>query len=161
MSLTVQFYLLTHTILYGIFVGLCFDTFDMFIRQLKQRICRHALIILYWSIQLPLAILFFHRINRGEFQSYLLFFVLLGGLIYFKLFKKKYMKELKTLIEMCYKVCKCIKNVLNILIFKPILFIFRLIFDIMVLPKKFFGNRQQDKSQERDLQNGEIQSHQE
>ena len=157
MSLTVQFYLLTHTILYGIFVGLCFDTFDMVIERVKKKICRNALIILYWSIQLPLAILFFHRINRGEFQSYLLLFVLLGGLIYFKLFKKKYMKELKTLIKVCHKVCKWIKNVINILIFKPILFIFKLIFDIIVLPKKFFGKRQQDQSQKRDLQDGEVQ----
>jgi len=159
MSLNIQFYLLTHTILYGIFLGLCFDTLDMFSQRVKKKICRDALIILYWSMQLPLAVLFFHRINRGEFQSYLLIFVLLGGLVYFKIFKKKYIKEMKTLIEVCLQVYQWIKKVLNILIFKPILFIFRIIFDIIVLPKKFFRKKQSDTDQEKSQQDGKIQSH--
>jgi len=159
MSLNIQFYLLTHTILYGIFLGLCFDTFDMFSQRIKKKICRDILIVLYWGVQLPLAVLFFHRVNRGEFQSYLLIFVLLGGLVYFKIFKKKYIKELKTLSEICFQVCKWIKKVLNVLIFKPILFIFTVIFDIIVLPKKIFRKKQSDTDQEKPQQDGKIQSH--
>jgi len=159
MSLNIQFYLLIHTILYGIFLGLCFDTFDLFSQRVKSKISRDALIILYWGMQLPLAVLFFHRVNRGEFQSYLLIFVLLGGLIYFKIFKKKYIKDLKKLIEICNQVYKCIKKVLNVLIFKPIAFIFRIIFDIMVLPKKFFRKKCFNENKERHQKDGEIQSH--
>ena len=159
MSLNIQFYLLIHTILYGIFLGLCFDTLDMCSQRVKRKICRDILIILYWGAQLPLAVLFFHRVNRGEFQSYLLIFVLLGGLIYFKIFKKKYARDLETLIKACHQVYKCIKKVLNVLIFDPIVFIFRIIFDIMVLPKKFFRKKRLDNDQERSQQNGEIQSH--
>ena len=158
MSLNIQFYLLIHTILYGIFLGLCFDTLDMFSQRVKKRICRDILIILYWAMQLPLVVLFFHRVNRGEFQSYLLIFVLLGGLIYFKIFQKKYAEDLKTLIKVCQNVYMWIKKVLNLLIFKPIVFIFRVIFDIIVLPKKFFRKKRSADNKKGSAQDGEIQS---
>jgi len=141
MSLNIQFYLLIHTILYGVFLGLSFDTLDMCCQRMKTRICRGILIIFYWAMQPPLAVLFFHRVNRGEFQSYLLIFVLLGGLVYFKFFKKKYSKDLKTLVKVCHKLCNWIKKLLSLLIFKPIAFIFRVIFDIIVLPKKIFRKK--------------------
>jgi len=131
----------------------------MFVQRVKKKICRDILIILYWAMQLPLAVFFFHRVNRGEFQSYLLIFVLLGGLIYFKIFKKKYTEDLKTFVKVCHQVYKWIKKVLNVLIFKPIAFIFRIIFDIIVLPKRFFGKKRSDVDKEGLKQDGEIQSH--
>ena len=156
MSLNVQFYLLIHTILYGIFLGLCFDTFDIFSQRVKRKISRDILIILYWGGQLPLAVLFFHRVNRGEFQSYLLVFVLLGGLIYFKILKKKYLENLKTLLEICYQVYNWIKKVLNVLIFKPIVFIFKIIFDIIVVPKRFLEKKWFKADEKRQRQDGEV-----
>ena len=158
MSLNIQFNLLIHTILYGVFLGLCFDTLDMFSQRVKKKICRDIIIILYWAMQLPLVVLFFHRVNRGEFQSYLLIFVLLGGLIYFKIFQKKYTKDLNTLIKVCQNVYMWIKKVLNLLIFKPIVFIFRVIFDIIVLPKKFFRKKRSADNKKGSAQDGEIQS---
>ena len=157
MSLNIQFHLLIHTVLYGVFLGLCFDTLDMLSQRAKKKICRDFLIILYWAIQLPLVVLFFHRVNRGEFQSYLLIFVLIGGLIYFKLFQKKYTSDLKALIKVCHKVYKWIKKVLNLLIFMPIAFIFCSIFDIIVLPKKFFRRKRSAIDEKELSQDGEIQ----
>jgi len=159
MSLNIQFHLLTHTILYGAFIGLTFDTVGLLIQQLKNKIFRDFLLIFYWTIQLPLAVLFFHRINQGKFQSYLLIFVLLGGGIYFKFFQRKYLVELKMLLKVCHQVYFGLKKVLNVLIFKPILFIFRLIFDIMVVPRKIFRKKRSDEDEVRAGQDGEIQSH--
>jgi len=156
MSLNIQFYLLIHTILYGIFLGLCFDTLDTCVQQIKRKIYRDVVIMVYWTVQLPFAVLFFHRVNRGEFQSYLLIFVLLGGLIYFKVFRKKYLEELKTLIKVCLQVYKWIKKVVNVSILVPILFIFRVISDIIGLPKKFFRKKRSDKDKEWPQQDGEV-----
>jgi len=158
MSLNVQFNLLIHTILYGIFLGLCLDALNLFVQRMKKKICRDILMILFWGAQLPLAVLFFHRINRGEFQSYLLIFVLLGGWIYFKIFQKKYIEELKILIKACFEVYTGVKKALNVLIFVPLLFIFRAIFDIIVLPKKFFRNKRSDGDEKRLKQDGKVQS---
>jgi len=158
MSLNIQIHLLIHTILYGIFLGLCFDTLDEFSQRVKKKICRDAIIVLYWAMQLPLVVLFFHRVNRGEFQSYLLIFVLLGGLIYFKVFHKMYIKDLKTLIKICHEIYKWIKKLLNLLIFKPIAFIFSVIFDIIVLPKKIFRKIRSTDAKGAYAQDGETQS---
>jgi len=159
MSLDIQFHLLIHTILYGSFLGLSFDTTALIIGRVKKKLIRDLFIILYWTMQLPLAVLFFHRVNQGEFQSYLLIFVLLGGGIYFKFFQKKYIQEFKILLKMCHGVYKGIKKVLNVLIFTPIVFIFRFVFDIMNIPRKIFRKKRFDEDEVRIEQNGEVQSH--
>jgi len=138
MSLNVQFYLLVHTILYGVFLGLTFDSLNLGIQRIKKRLLSDFLIVLYWLVQLPLAIWFFHKVNHGQFQTYLLIFALLGGLIYYKMLQKKYHQDLKILLKHTKLLYKGIKKVTNIIIFSPLLFIFRIIFDIIVLPKKFF-----------------------
>lgn len=156
MSLDIQFYLLIHTILYGIFLGLSFDTIDLIVKQLKRKIVHDLLIILYWTTQLPLAVLFFHQVNQGEFQSYLLIFVLLGGGMYFKCIQKKYIKEFKMLLKIARHVYIGIKKVLNVIIFMPILFIFRFLFDIMDAPRKIFRKKRFDKDGVRIRQDGEV-----
>ncbi|MCL1989766.1 MAG: spore cortex biosynthesis protein YabQ [Defluviitaleaceae bacterium] len=157
MSLNNQLHLLIHTLLYGIFLGLCFDTFNLVLGHFAKKTCHNILFILYWVIQLPLAILFFHRVNRGEFQSYLLVFALLGGGLYFKIFQKAYMKELKMLLKMCRHLLIGIRKVLNVLIFTPIAFIFKVIFDIIVIPKKIFRKKRSDEDEARHWQDGEVQ----
>jgi len=158
MSLDIQFYLLIHTILYGIFLGLSFDTTNLIIQYLKNKIIRDLLIILYWAAQLPLAVLFFHRVNQGKFQSYLLIFVLIGGGIYFKFFQKKYLEEFKILLKICHRLYIGTKKVLNVLIFVPIGFIFQIVFDIIDKPRKIFKKRF-GKNKARSEQDGEVQSH--
>ena len=138
MSLNVQFHLLIHTILYGIFLGLSFDSLNLGIQRVKKKLLIDGLIVLYWMFQLPLAIWFFHRVNHGEFQTYLLIFVLLGGLIYYKLLQKKYHQDLKIGLKHLKLVHKGLKKAINVLFFSPLLFIFRIVFDIMVLPKRIF-----------------------
>ena len=156
MSLSIQFHLLIHTILYGVFLGLCLDTFNLFLQKMAKKIYREMLIILYWTAQLPLAVLYFHRVNSGEFQSFLLIFVLLGGGLYYKLLQKKYIKELKMFLNVCRQLYRWLKKLLNVLIFTPLAFIFGRIFDIMVLPKKFFRKKRFDDDEERLETDGEI-----
>lgn len=136
MSLNVQFYLLVHTILYGIFLGLTFDSLNLIILQIKKKYLADGLTILFWICQLLLAIWYFHRINHGKFQTYLLIFVLFGGLIYYKLLQKKYQQDVKILLKHVKLMLKVIKKAINVLFLLPLLFIFKTGFDIMVLPKR-------------------------
>ena len=152
MSLNSQFYLLIHTILYGVFLGVMLDTLHLVLTRFKKKVIHDGLIIIYWALQVPLAVLFFHRINQGEFQSYLLIFVLLGGFIYFKVLRLGYLKRMRELKEMCGQVYKFIKKVLNVIFFKPLAFIFKLISAIIVLPRRLFRRRRTDDcSKELDL----------
>ena len=135
MSLNDQFHLLIHTILYGVFLGLSFDTLGMVVGRIEKKLLNDFLIVLYWIIQLPVAVWYFHQVNHGRFQSYLLIFVLLGGLIYYKVLRRNYQHDLKILVKNGKILWRALKKVVNLLIFTPIRFIFRIIFDIMVLPK--------------------------
>jgi len=138
MSLNVQFHLLIHTILYGVFLGLSFDTLNLGLQRIKKRIFSDLLIVLYWGAQLPLVVWFFHQVNHGQFQTYLVIFVLIGGWLYYKLLQKKYHQDLKILLKHLKVGYKGVKKAINVLILSPLLFIFRIVFDIMVLPKRFF-----------------------
>jgi len=138
MSLNVQFYLLIHTILAGIFLGLTFDTLGMVIGRIKKRLLSDFLIVLYWIIQLPFMVWYFHRVNHGKFQSYLVIFLLLGGLIYYKALRQNYQQNLKMMIKNGKNLYRAIKKAVNVLIFAPLLFIFRIVFDIIMLPKHIF-----------------------
>ena len=160
MSLNSQINLLIHTILYGIFLGLMFDTLSMAVTRLKKKFISDILIVIYWAMQIPLAVLYYHRINQGEFQSYLLIFVLLGGLVYFKILRLNYLERLRELKEVCCQIYKFVKKLLNVIFFKPLAFIFKLISAIIVIPKKFFRKKRPDDcNKELDL-NEEFQSNQ-
>lgn len=144
MSLNSQFYLLIHTILYGIFLGLMFDSLSMVVIRLKNKIMRDILMVIYWALHVPLAVLFFHRVNQGQFQSYLVIFVLLGGWVYFKLVRQNYLERLREFKAASVEIYKIVKKLLNIIFFKPLVFIFKLISAIIVVPNKFFRKKRTD-----------------
>lgn len=157
MSLNTQFYLLIHTILYGVFIGLTFDTTSQFVQKVKRKITVDLIIILYWVLQLPIAIWYFHQVNNGKFQSYLIIFVFVGGVLYIKLIRKNYLKNLKILLKNVKVIVKWAKKALNLLILTPLLFIFRIIFDIIVLPKKIllcFIKKTDDEEDEKEFESG-------
>ena len=151
MSLNSQFYLLIHTILYGIFLGLMFDTLSLLLMRVKKRVIRDVLIVIYWALQIPLAVLYFHRINQGEFQSYLVIFVLLGGWIYFKTLHHNYLERLREFKEVCNKIYKLIKKLLNVIFFKPLVFIFKFISAIIAIPRKLFRKKRTDDDCDEEL----------
>lgn len=141
MSLNSQFYLLIHTILYGMFLGLMFDNLSMVVTRLKKKILRDFLMLIYWALQLPLAVVYFHHVNLGQFQSYLVVFVLLGGWVYFKILSHNYAVRLHEFKEPCFLIFKFIKKSLNLIFFKPLVFIFKSISAIMIIPRKLFRKK--------------------
>lgn len=160
MSLNSQFYLLIHTILYGMFLGLMFDTLSMVVIRLKKKIISDILIVIYWALQIPLAVLYFHRINQGQFQSYLVIFVLLGGWVYFKFLRRNHLERLREFKAACLQTYKFLKKLLNIIFFKPLAFIFMFISAIIVMPRKFFRKKRTDDRDEELGMHEEIQSNQ-
>ena len=157
MILNNQFYLFIHTVLYGIFLGLLFDTLSIVLKRVNQKFIRDLLMVIYWVLQIPFAFAFFHQISQGELQSYLVVFLLLGGLIYFKGLRYDYVLRLREFKVVCHQIDKFIKKVLNVLIFRPLAFIFKLISAIIVIPKRFF-KKIRTNSDNKELKDEEIQS---
>jgi len=162
MSLNIQFITLINTIILGIFFGFTLETLAHFTSKMKHKFSRDLLFVLFWTVQIPITILFFHRINQGQFQSYLLIFVLFGGLIYSKLLRTRYLADLKIVHEVSHQLLKWIKKLINVLILTPLHFIFSVIHDIIVLPKRFYvrflrKKRNDDETDDEELDgDGEI-----
>lgn len=160
MSLQVQFQLMIHVLLYGIFIGITLD----FIFIVKEIFFNHymqwAVVILYWLIQVPLTFVYIYNVNEGIFHLYILIFLIVGAIIYFKFLKQPLHHDLEILGESLFTVSNFIKKVVNILVISPIMFIYKLVSDIIMLflrilkllfytPIAKLGKRMSSKKRER------------
>jgi len=131
MSLAIQFYLLIHMVLYGAFVGITFDCITTLKDDLKNKYLKIAVMILYWIAQIPLVYIYTYNVNDGIFHFYIIIFLIIGALSYFKFMKKRFHQELELLGENIYIIMRIFKKLLNILVISPIRFIYKIISDIM------------------------------
>ena len=160
MSLQVQFQLMIHVLLYGIFIGITLD----FVFIVKEIFFNHymqwAVVILYWLIQVPLTFVYIYNVNEGIFHLYILIFLIVGAIIYFKFLKQPLHHYIEILGESLFTVSNFIKKVVNILVISPIMFIYKLVSDIIMLflrilkllfytPIAKLGKRMSSKKRER------------
>ncbi len=133
MSLQVQFQLMVHVLLYGIFIGVTLD----FTYIVKEILFNHSIqwviIVMYWLIQIPLTFIYIYNVNEGIFHLYILLFLFVGAIIYFKFLKQPLHRDLEMLGESLFTVAHFIKKVVNILVISPIMFIYKLVSDIIML----------------------------
>ncbi|MDO4924597.1 MAG: spore cortex biosynthesis protein YabQ [Turicibacter sp.] len=149
-----------HVLLYGIFIGITLD----FIFIVKEIFFNHymqwAVVILYWLIQVPLTFVYIYNVNEGIFHLYILIFLIVGAIIYFKFLKQPLHHDLEILGESLFTVSNFIKKVVNILVISPIMFIYKLVSDIIMLflrilkllfytPIAKLGKRMSSKKRER------------
>ena len=133
MSLQVQFQLMIHVLLYGIFIGITLDFIFIIKDILLNYYMQWAVVILYWLIQVPLTFIYIYNVNEGIFHLYILLFLIVGAIIYFKFLKQPLHHDLEMLGESLFTVANFIKKVVNILVISPIMFIYKLVSDIIML----------------------------
>lgn len=160
MSLQVQFQLMIHVLLYGIFIGITLDFIFIIKDILLNYYMQWAVVILYWLIQVPLTFIYIYNVNEGIFHLYILLFLIVGAIIYFKFLKQPLHHDLEMLGESLFTVANFIKKVVNILVISPIMFIYKLVSDIIMLflrilkllfytPIAKLGKRMSSKKRER------------
>ncbi|MGL4337002.1 MAG: spore cortex biosynthesis protein YabQ [Turicibacter sp.] len=131
MSLDIQFQLMIHVTLYGMFVGITYDCFRMFKEGFKNIFVQYFIILVFWLIQIPLAFVFIYQVNEGIFHLYILIFLLLGALCYFKFMRQNLRDDLENLGISIFVILNFIKKLVIILVISPILFIYKLLSDII------------------------------
>ena len=136
MSLNEQVYLSVHAIVFGFFIATCFDIVRVLCVQMRNIAISNFFQVLFWVFQVPLLIVYIYQVNGGIFHFYIVIFLLVGAVLYFKFFHKLFFTHLSALGEHTEKVIKFVTNTVDELFFKPIRFIFRTISDIIKLPKK-------------------------
>ena len=133
MSLAIQFQLMIHTLLYGVFIGVTLDFVCIVKESFFNSYMQWVVIILYWLIQVPLTFVYIYNVNEGIFHLYILLFLIVGAIIYFKLLKYPLHRDLEMLGESLFKVAYFLEKVVNILVISPIMFIYKLVSDIIKL----------------------------
>jgi len=136
MSLNEQVYLSVHAIVFGFFIATCFDVVRLSVLQVKSVAISNFFQVLFWVFQVPLLIVYIYQVNGGIFHFYIVFFLLVGAVVYFKFFRELFFAHLSTLDEHTKKVIEFVKNTVDKLFFEPLRFIFRMISDIIKIPKK-------------------------
>ena len=133
MSLQVQFELMIHVLLYGVFIGITLDFIFIIKEIFLNSYMQWAVIILYWLIQIPLTFVYIYNVNEGIFHLYILIFLIVGAVIYFKFFKQPLHRDLEMLGESLFTVADFLKKVVNIVVISPIMFIYKIVSDIIML----------------------------
>ena len=118
--LTGHFHLLIHTILYGIFLGLFFDTIQLCCRRLKKIPLKRSIFTLFWLAQIPMILLYFYHISHGVFQSYLIIFIFFGAFLYFKFLQVLYLTKFIETVNVCFDVIFIITRIFELFIIGPI-----------------------------------------
>ena len=119
-----------HTLLYGIFIGVTLDFVCIVKESFFNSYMQWVVIILYWLIQVPLTFVYIYNVNEGIFHLYILLFLIVGAIIYFKILKYPLHRDLEMLGESLFKVAYFLEKVVNILVISPIMFIYKLVSDI-------------------------------
>ncbi|HAX72050.1 MAG TPA: spore cortex biosynthesis protein YabQ [Firmicutes bacterium] len=137
MSLNIQFQLMIHMFVYGLFVGITYDCFRMLKEGFKSEIVGLCILLIYWAIQFPLAFIYIYKVNEGIFHLYILIFLFLGAWCYFKYLRQNLRQDLENLGISLFAIANFIKKFINIVVISPLLFIYKLVSDIMLLILRF------------------------
>ena len=139
MSLFDQFELVTYTIIYGLFLGITYDCVSLLKRPNWHLMLDGLINTCFWMCHIPVIIIYLSNVNDGQFHMYIFFFFLIGLIGYYKILKTKFRQDLEKLGECIFLIINFINKILNLLVISPILFIYRIIFDIIKVVLRFFS----------------------
>jgi spore cortex biosynthesis protein YabQ len=140
MTLSTQFSTMLSMIGMGALFGVMFDTYQRFLNRPKRnRLIVFVNDILFWAIQGLLIFYVLFLVNNGEIRFYIFIALLCGFAAYQSLLKKGYLRLLELLIQTVIAIFQFLKKTFLLLIYKPVVNLFRLaIFIIILLGRGLF-----------------------
>lgn len=133
MTLTTQFATMLSMLGMGALFGVMLDTYQ---RLLQRSTAKHWLIffndLLFWVIQALLIFYILFLVNKGEIRFYIFVALLCGFAAYQALLKGIYLRILDRIIQTFISVMHFMKNLLLLLVFKPIRGLLQLIIFLII-----------------------------
>ncbi|WP_139492584.1 spore cortex biosynthesis protein YabQ [Brevibacillus dissolubilis] len=133
MSIVVQIQTVAYMLLCGTLMGMGFDTYHVF--KNKGRFPLWVVFILdlaFWLSSVGLVFYVLVSVNNGVVRFPIFLGMLIGAWFYFLLGSKKYIQFLNTMIKFSIWLYQTILRIIDILIVKPIQFIFQMIWMLLV-----------------------------
>lgn len=105
----------------GLFFGLCFDTYQYFLkRPERKRVIVFIHDLLFWICQALLIFYVLFLVNQGEVRIYIVLALILGFAFYQSILKAPYLRSLKLLISISVQLYYFIVKLLVNIVYKPI-----------------------------------------
>ena len=131
MNLQAQFDLFFHMILYGAFIGITYDGVNIIKDDMRHKTNRIVTMAIYWVILVPLTYLYLYNVNEGIMHLFVFASLFIGNFIYFKFLKQPFRNDLEMLGKNVFLILNVTKKVASLIIIAPIVFIYRLVSDII------------------------------
>jgi spore cortex biosynthesis protein YabQ len=123
-NLTIQYALFFYSIFIGVYLGVSYDIFEMFLLKYLNQVLRAILQIGFFILQAMLVFKVLFNINRGVIPLYSYFLFLVGFLIYSH-FSSQYHESNLVHIEKIYKYSiKKLKQIFAFLVIEPFIDIY-------------------------------------
>lgn len=127
MEHSVQLFTFFITIVTGIVLGLVFDCYRVFWRTVKPKlVLTWILDLLYWLIATVIVLVALLFSNWGELRFYIFIGIVSGAIVYYRLLSTYIIKIIIYTVHMVSILINFINNILNILIFRPAIYLTRL-----------------------------------
>ena len=128
MTLTTQFYTLIAMIGMGSYFGASLDTYQRFLnRPHRKKWIVFIYDILFWMVQALQVFYVLLLVNQGELRFYSFLALVCGFAAYQALIKGIYLRLLNIFILLVKRTMKLLREISRILIYRPFLFIFKMI----------------------------------
>lgn len=128
MTLSTQFLTMLSMVGMGSAFGAMFDTYQRFLnRPHRKQWIVFVNDVLFWILQAVLIFYILFLVNNGELRFYIFVALLCGFAAYQSLFKRIYLRCLEILIYSVITTYKFIKNTFQMLVYKPVVGLIRLV----------------------------------
>ncbi|MGD8192530.1 spore cortex biosynthesis protein YabQ [Brevibacillus ginsengisoli] len=132
MSIAVQLQTIASMSLCGCLMGIGFDTYQYF--REKGRFPKWLTFVfdlLFWFASIAVVFYVLVEVNQGIVRFPIFFGILIGAWVYFVLGSKTYIQFLITVIKFAQWLYKTILTIIQALVIRPIMFLYRIIFMIL------------------------------
>lgn len=132
MSIAVQFQTVLVMSACGALMGMGYDTYHVFTG--RSRLPTWLLFVfdvLFWLGSMGLVFFILVKVNDGIVRFPIFIGMLFGAWVYFVIGSKKYIQFLRAVIKFCKWLYRTILRVIDLLVIRPILFVYRLVFMLL------------------------------
>jgi spore cortex biosynthesis protein YabQ len=131
-SIAVQFQTVLVMSACGVLMGMGYDTYHVFTGKSRfPAWLVFFLDVLFWLGSMGLVFFILVKVNDGIVRFPIFIGILFGAWVYFVIGSKKYIQFLMGVIKFCKWLYRTILRVIDILVIRPILFIYSLVFMLL------------------------------
>ncbi len=111
-TLKEEVYVLLYFISFGIYLFSTMDLVEYISNNIKKKVLKVIVIIIYWIIQIYITFIFSYHLLDGYLPIYFLLFIVMGYYLYYHFFKKKFLKIINIGYLIIKKLSKILKKLL-------------------------------------------------